>query len=112
MAYWEVGRLIVEEEQQGKNRAEYGKRLISGLSKRLTADYGKGFDKRNLFYMRQFYLAYPKVHAVRSQFTEVQKANAPRAELTSTGNGHEVSDQLPAAEKHSALRIELTWTHY
>jgi predicted ATP-binding protein involved in virulence len=45
MAYWETGRLIVEEEQHGKKRAEYGKALLAEFSKRLTRDYGKGFDK-------------------------------------------------------------------
>jgi predicted nuclease of restriction endonuclease-like (RecB) superfamily len=67
--YWELGQLIVEEEQAGKARADYGKYLIEELSKRLTADFGKGYDKRNLFYMKQFYLTYPIVNAVRSQLT-------------------------------------------
>ena len=56
-----------------------GKALLAELSKRLTRDYGKGFDKRKLFYMRQFYLTYPKLNVVRSQSTELQKVNAPRA---------------------------------
>lgn len=65
-AYWEVGRRIVEE--QGE-RAEYGKRLIEYLSERLTTEFGKGFDKRNLHYMKQFYLAFPIVNALRSQLS-------------------------------------------
>lgn len=67
--YWEIGRLIVEEEQRGEARADYGKRLIRDLSKRLSEEFGKGFDKRNLWFIRSFYLAYPKVNALRSELT-------------------------------------------
>jgi predicted nuclease of restriction endonuclease-like (RecB) superfamily len=58
-AYWKVGRMIVEEEQHGKGRAEYGKLLMSNLSRRLTEEFGKGFAETNLKYFRQFYLTYP-----------------------------------------------------
>jgi len=68
-AYWEIGRIIVEEEQKGEERAEYGKALIKELSVRLTRDYGKGFIERNLWYMRDFYLTFPKVNALRSELT-------------------------------------------
>jgi predicted nuclease of restriction endonuclease-like (RecB) superfamily len=68
-AYWQVGRLIVEEEQQGKRKADYGTKLISELSARLSKDFGKGFDERNLFYMRQFYLSFPKLNALRSELS-------------------------------------------
>ena len=57
--YWEIGRIIVEDEQGHSDRAEYGKSLIADLSKKLTKEYGKGFSKSNLFYMRSFYLTYP-----------------------------------------------------
>lgn len=67
--YWEIGRLIVEDEQHGEARADYGKRLIRDLSKRLSEEFGKGFDKRNLWFIRSFYLAYPKVNALRSELT-------------------------------------------
>jgi len=67
--YWEIGRLIVEEEQRGAARADYGKRLIRDLSKRLSKEFGKGFEKRNLWFIRSFYLAYPKVNALRSELT-------------------------------------------
>ena len=43
-AYWQIGRLIVEDEQNGENRAEYGKKVLDSLAERLTADFGKGFD--------------------------------------------------------------------
>lgn len=68
-AYWEIGRVIVEEEQRGKKRADYGKTLITELARRLTADFGKGFTKTNLFYMRQFYLTFPKFHALRGELS-------------------------------------------
>jgi len=67
--YWEIGRLIVEEEQRGEARAEYGKRLIQGLSDRLSSEFGKGFDKSNLWNMRAFYMAYPKVDALRRELS-------------------------------------------
>ena len=68
-AYWEIGRIIVEEEQNGKERAEYGRALIEELSKRLTADYGRGFTTTNLWYMRQFYLTFTNLHALRGELT-------------------------------------------
>jgi hypothetical protein len=54
-AYWNVGREIVVEEQNGKDRAQYGRALIKDLSFRLKNEYGKGFTETNLKYMRQFY---------------------------------------------------------
>jgi predicted nuclease of restriction endonuclease-like (RecB) superfamily len=71
-AYWEIGRRIVEEEQQGKERAEYGAFLIKELSKQLIAEFGKGFTVANLKNFRQFYLAFPdiqKSYALRSLLT-------------------------------------------
>lgn len=65
-AYWEIGRQIVE--AQGE-RAEYGKRLIEYLSERLTKEFGKGFTVRNLWQMKQFYIAFPIVHALRAQLS-------------------------------------------
>lgn len=58
--YWKVGQRIVEEEQSGNNRAEYGSRLIENLSKRLSGTFGKGFSEANLLNMRNFYLTYPE----------------------------------------------------
>ena len=68
-AYWNVGRLIVEDEQQGNTRAEYGKAILSDLSKRLTDEFGKGFDERELRRIRQFYLVFPKWDALRPELT-------------------------------------------
>ncbi len=68
-AYWEIGRIIVEEEQKGAKRAEYGISLIKYLSRKLTEDYGKGFTERNLWYIRDFYLKFQKVNALRAELT-------------------------------------------
>jgi predicted nuclease of restriction endonuclease-like (RecB) superfamily len=80
--YWRIGQLIVEEEQKGKERADYGAYLIKQLSGDLTGRFGKGFTAVNIWNMRQFYLIYPKLH------TESQD------------------------KKLYALRRELTWTHF
>ena len=56
--YFEIGRIIVEEEQKGKIRAEYGKKILKGLSDRLKKEFGKGFSVDNLENMRRFYLSY------------------------------------------------------
>ena len=58
-AYWEIGRLIVEGEQGGKERAAYGKRVLPALAQRLTAEFGKGFSAQSLWSYRQFYLSFP-----------------------------------------------------
>lgn len=58
-SYWEIGRLIVEHEQQGNRRAEYGKQQLQQLSQQLTERLGKGFDVTNLRNMRRFYQAFP-----------------------------------------------------
>ena len=68
-AYWNVGRLIVEDEQQGNTRAEYGKAILADLAKRLTDEFGKGFDERELRRIRQFYLVFPKWDALRPELT-------------------------------------------
>lgn len=63
-AYWNIGRLIVEKEQGGKEKAEYGKELIVVLSKRLVDKFGKGFSVSNLFDFRRLYLHYTKLQAL------------------------------------------------
>jgi len=66
--YFEIGRMIIEEEQNGKERAEYGKQILKELSKRLNAEFGKGFSQRNLEQMRQFYLTYSKAQTLSAEF--------------------------------------------
>ena len=58
VTYWNVGRRIVEEEQQGKERAQYGKKLIANLANTLTLEYGTGYSKRALEQYRRFYLCF------------------------------------------------------
>lgn len=59
VTYWNVGRIIVEDEQKSEFRAEYGKQVLKELSKRLTKDFGKGFSRPNLHWMRELYIKYP-----------------------------------------------------
>ncbi len=65
--YWQLGEKIVIEEQQGKERADYGAYLIRNLAKELEPEFGSGFSSRQLHYCRQFYRVYPIVNALRSQ---------------------------------------------
>ncbi|MCK4418358.1 DUF1016 family protein [Candidatus Aerophobetes bacterium] len=67
--YWKIGKLAVEEEQRGANRAQYGGHLLQRLARDLTKKFGKGFTETNLKYMRQFYLTYPIRHALRDELT-------------------------------------------
>ncbi len=62
--YWEIGRQIVEFEQGGKERAEYGSDMLNRLSRDLTALYGSGFSRSNVHYIRKLYLIYPKVQTL------------------------------------------------
>lgn len=66
LTYWHIGKRIVEQEQQGQERAEYGKRLIEVLSEALKKEFGKSYSKRNLQYFRQFYLAFPDEEIVNA----------------------------------------------
>lgn len=105
-AYWRIGCLIVEGEQEGKSRAEYGQAVLAGISERLTAEFGKGYSVQNLRYMRQFYLQFQNRHALSG---ESPAYTADR----STGNGivekhHSVSGDFALGY----LRPELSWTHY
>ena len=64
LAYWNVGRVIVEHEQKGKVKAEYGKEVIKELSRELRKSLGTGFSVSNLFNMKKFYITYPKFQTV------------------------------------------------
>ncbi|MCM1432169.1 MAG: PDDEXK nuclease domain-containing protein [Muribaculaceae bacterium] len=68
-AYWQIGRIIVEHEQGGNMRADYGKSVLQELSARLTEDFGKGFSVRTLQQMKKFYVMFPNTNALRSQLT-------------------------------------------
>lgn len=68
-SYWQIGQIIVEQEQQGQERAEYGAQQLKQLSAALTERLGKGFDVTNLRNMRRFYLAFPIRDAVRPELS-------------------------------------------
>ena len=85
-AYCHVRRFIIEEEQSGKERADYGRYLIKELSKKLSSDFGKGFDERNLWYMRSFYTNFPNVNALRSELTWTHYRILLRIENNDTRN--------------------------
>ncbi len=73
-AYWQIGKRIVQEEQQGEARAEYGKQLIKELSKQLSAEFGRGFTEANIWNFRQFYLIFQtdeKLYALRRELTSL-----------------------------------------
>ena len=126
-AYWNIGRVIVEEEQKGKKRADYGRFLIKELSERLTKDFGKGFDEKNLWYMVKFYNAFPIVNALRSDSDEFQIQETLRhtSKKKKSTISHAPSDEskdpgIPILhsvrgefiELKNFLRAELSWTHY
>jgi predicted nuclease of restriction endonuclease-like (RecB) superfamily len=97
-AYWQVGRLIIEHEQGGRNRAAYGEAVLEELSRRLTKEFGRGFDVTNLRKMRQFYRMFEIRDVVRLE-SEKEKRDAVR--LVS---GVEAT-RLPVSGN-------LTWSHY
>ena len=81
-ANWHTGKYIVEFEQGGKIRAEYGKQLLVNLAKDLTRKNGRGFSRSNLLYMRKFYLSFPKSETVShiltwSHYFEILKCDDP-----------------------------------
>ena len=68
-AYWQIGRISVEHEQEGSLRSGYGKSVLQELSNRLTEEFGKGFSVRTLQQMKKFYVTFPNTNALRSQLT-------------------------------------------
>ena len=68
MTYFEIGKMIVEEEQHGKEKSEYGKQVLKELSEKLVNEFGKGFSETNLKQMRQFYINYSIRQTVSDQF--------------------------------------------
>lgn len=102
-AYWNIGRRIVEEEQNGEKRAGYGEYLIKELSAVLTKELGKGFSTVNLKSFRKFYLV----------FNNLRKRQMPSAFLQDIENQQDKKGQTPSALSGiTYLRKELTWSHY
>ncbi len=77
-AYWQIGRQIVEEEQNGKDRAEYGKEIIKNVSSELTKEYNKGFSTRTLWEIRQFYISFPDNQILRTAFAQLSWSHFQR----------------------------------
>ncbi len=123
---FEIGRRIVEHEQQGAARAKYGKELLKELSLRLTEEFGSGFSERNLRSFRSFYRTYqersPQIWQKPSaKLALEQKSQKPSGKLPTTKIGQPASDQLPAgiAQKPSAqlsaapsTTFNISWSHY
>ena len=97
LAYWEIGREIVEFEQKGKARAEYGEELLKRLSADLSAKFGKGFSERNLRNMRAFYLNFPIRQTVSAESLKFQTQSG-KSEISQT-----LSNQFEPM---------LSWSHY
>ena len=93
-AYWEIGRAIVAQ-QDGEERAQYGASLIAILSKRLTVEFGKGFDESNLLNMRRFYLAFPIQDSLRPElsWTHYRKLIKVKDETARTWYMNEAADE-------------------
>ncbi len=67
--YWHIGERLVREEQGGLERAAYGEQVLARVGRTLGGEFGRAFGRRNLYFMRQFYLTYSKVNALRTQLT-------------------------------------------
>jgi predicted nuclease of restriction endonuclease-like (RecB) superfamily len=110
VANWLIGREIVEEQQRGRHRADYGVRLLSALSERLKRDFGRGYSVDNLEAFRQLYLEYPQLiseTASRKSFPQ----NPPKSETPSRRS----SAPEPAPASHwqpGFLHPDLSWSHY
>jgi predicted nuclease of restriction endonuclease-like (RecB) superfamily len=102
--YWEIGHRIIEHEQRGKRRAQYGKALLHRLAEDRTRRFGKGFSERNLLAMREFYLAWSIPQTLS-------------AELTATGNASALAEnpRTSSAESRDLSKLSsfpLPWSHY
>jgi predicted nuclease of restriction endonuclease-like (RecB) superfamily len=102
--YWEIGRRIVEQEQRGQRRAQYGKALLRRLAADLTSRFGKGFSERNLLAMREFFLAW----------SIPQTVSAELIELGQTGDTQENPQTVYAKSAGSGrpAPFPLPWSHY
>lgn len=108
LAYWSIGREIVQELQGGEERAAYGKRVFEDLSHRLAVQYGKGFSVTNLKYFRLFYQAYPERLGIRHPTGDESEITSPAGmELALPSKSYLLGSQLP-----HGFSPQLTWSHY
>lgn len=105
--YWEIGRRIVEVEQGGNRSEIYGREIIEKLSKDLTAKFGRGFGKRNLFQMRAFYLTYENSLNLSSQRDDIVQTTYAQCIVEKSATVSRIStiDEI-------AKRFPLPWSHY
>lgn len=109
--YFEIGRMIVEEEQNGKERAEYGKQLLKGLSEQLTNEFGKGFSLRNLEQIRKFYMTYSKSDSL-TRILKIQIPQSLAAEFESLKAQSVTADFNKSDYQKLSSFFKLTFTHY
>ena len=110
-AYWQIGRIIVEHEQNGSLRAEYGKAVLQSLAERLTEEFGKGFTVTNLKYMRQFYLTFPNGHALRGELTWTHYRALLRVENEAARNWY-VEECIRAGWSSRQLERQISTLYY
>lgn len=109
--YFEIGRMIVEEEQNGKERAEYGKQILKGLSVQLTNEFGKGFSLSNLEQIRKFYLIYSNSETL-SRILQIQNSQSVIVESESS-IPQSLIVEFKKFDYHTLISFfKLTWTHY
>ncbi|WP_395053646.1 YhcG family protein [Flavobacterium sp.] len=109
--YFEIGRMIVEEEQNGKERAEYGKQILKGLSKQLTNEFGKGFSVESLDRMRKFFRIYSNSSSVMRILDILNSSSL----MTNSNLDDSIllTTKLDNAKAQSLISFfKLTWTHY
>lgn len=128
--YYEIGRMIVEDEQQGEQRAEYGKFVLKNVAEHLTRKFGKGFSLTNLELMRKFYKVYSQIpQTLSEEFNDTaisqtlsRKSSLP---LTKPQNTQILSDKSESENSETLLRnsekgqvvsdqlhFTLSWSHY
>ena len=105
ITYFEIGRMIVEQEQHGRKRAEYGRGLLAELSKYLTERFGRGFSVQNLKNFRQFYMTYSPAIA---QTVSAQLEKPKRQSLIAESGLSPIRQSLIG----ESLPFRLSWTHY
>ena len=109
-AYWNIGRIIVEK-QSGNEKAEYGAALLKNLSKEMTKEFGKGFTLTNLKYMRQFYLTFPKSHALSDQLSWTHYRLLMRVENENARNFY-IEETIKSSWSTRQLERQITTLFY
>ncbi len=111
-SYWEIGRRIVEAEQKGKRRAGYGEQLIERLTADLTAQFGRGFSRQNLWQMRSFYLNWPPEQILQTVSGEsaILQTASDKSQTPSAVSAP--LQAMPARLAAVAARFPLPWSAY